>query len=204
MVDISERIRSKNCNFSPSLGEMVGNSYSSGSDKLLNRCLSVRPKFMYPVMENSSFCKISRNRCLPNLSPKDQNIPFPVAFFLGMPDDGQVPKRAWHIVVRTHCIGPAKPATFHIDFFVRIILKQVLNIWLSVLLIFTLPNTVFLISVESQSRYTVGSVTLYSGNCTLTSEGCRHWIVLWVTHPWGDKLRHGNYRHHVLFITTRT
>jgi len=62
------------------------------SNKLLNQCLSVRPKFACPVMKNSLFSKISPSRCLPNLSPEDRDIPFPSAFFLGIPDGGQVPK----------------------------------------------------------------------------------------------------------------
>ena len=126
----------------------MGSSYSSGCDKQLNQCLSVRTKFTCPVMKNSSFCKISRSRCLPSLSPEDRDIPFPSAFFLGVPDGGQVPKP-------NPLFWPSETSNQQqiFFFFVCIILKQVLNIGLSVLVIFIFPNTVFLISVESQSLY---------------------------------------------------
>ena len=134
----------------PSPGERVGSSYSSGWNKLLNQCLYARPKFTCLVMENSSFCKISRSRCLPNPSPEDRDIPFPSAFFLGIPDGARFRNRI-------HCFGLAKPATFHIDFFffVCIILKQVLNMSMC-----TCTSTV-------QGRRTVVCFILDSWGCRL-------------------------------------
>jgi len=133
----------------------MGSSCLSGSDKLLDQCLSIRPKFTCPVMENSSFCKISRSRCLPILSPEDRDIPFPSAFFLGIPDNGQVPKPNVTYRRQNPLFWTSETATFHIDFFfsVCIILKQFLNTELSVLVIFIFPNTVIRISMESQSPY---------------------------------------------------
>jgi hypothetical protein len=125
----------------------VGRSYSSGHDKLLNQCLSVRPKFTCPVMENSLFCKISRSRCLPNLSPEDRDIPFPGAFFLGIPDGGQVPKPSVTYRRQNPLFLTSETSNFPYRFFFRLYYFETgLNTGLSFLVIFIFPKTVFLIS----------------------------------------------------------
>jgi hypothetical protein len=92
IVDISERIRSKNGNCF--LRHVRGWEVPT-QEGLLNCSTSAflsESKFTSPVMENISFCKISRSVCLPNLSPEDRDIPFTSAFLLRTSDDGQVPK----------------------------------------------------------------------------------------------------------------
>jgi hypothetical protein len=66
IVDISEKIRSKTRTVYIARWE-GGEFLLKWSNKQLNQCLSVRPKFTCPVMKNSLFSKISRSRCLPNL-----------------------------------------------------------------------------------------------------------------------------------------